>query len=248
MASSPLSAAVRQVVRKRSRLAGARSRVVAPKERNPDIEEPACASTSSPCSPIGALEGSRWPGGAQAMYTERYDRGMTELEKGPQGRRRGSSARASASSARHSSCSAIRASTAPAWTSSARWPGCRGERPTSTSPARTNSSPSTCAESIPTSCPECSTAPTSRPANDSSLPSRAPRPDTRHHAPVPLHRGGRRDPRPPAPRNPVRTRLQESRRRAARRNQPRSLRHQPRTARRATGAAHRWRLCPDPGS
>src|ERR1700693_1319070 len=27
------------------------------------------------------------------MYTERYDRGMTELEKGPQGRRRGSSAR-----------------------------------------------------------------------------------------------------------------------------------------------------------
>src|SRR6202011_414489 len=34
----------------------------------------------------------------------------------------------------------------------------------------------TCADSIPTSCPECSTAPTSRPANDSSPPSTCPRP------------------------------------------------------------------------
>ena len=82
----------------------------------------------------------------------------------------------SASSARHSNCSANRASTAPAWTSSARWPRCPSARPTSTSPARTSSSPNTCAGSIPTSCPGCSTAPTSRPANDSSLLSRCPRP------------------------------------------------------------------------
>src|SRR6202522_2937505 len=88
-------------------------------------------------------------------------------------------ARASASSARHSNCSAIRASTAPAWTSSARRPRFRSARPTSTSPARTNSSPNTCADSIPTSRAECSTAPTSRPANDSSLPSRSPRPGHR---------------------------------------------------------------------
>ena len=179
------------------------------------------------------------------MYTDRYPTGyaggMTELEKGPQAGA-AAGARASASSARHSSCSAIRASTAPAWTNSARWPRCPSARPTSTSPARTNSSPNTCADSIPTSWPECSTAPTSRPANDSSPPSRSPRP----LPPVPLHRGGRRNPRPSAPRTPVRTRLQESLRRAAHRNRPRSRRHQPRTARRTTGAAPRWRLGPHP--
>ena len=59
----------------------------------------------------------------------------------------------------------------------------------------------------------------------------------RVHAPVPLHRGGRRTPRPPAPRIPVRTRLQDRHRRAAHRNRPRSRRHRPRTTRRTTGAA-----------
>jgi hypothetical protein len=82
------------------------------------------------------------------------------------------------------------------WTTSVRWPKCPSARPTSTSPARTNSSPNTCADSIPTSCPECSTAPTSRPANDSVPPSTCPRP--RPYAPyiaaaVELH-----DPQHPA--------------------------------------------------
>ena len=71
--------------------------------------------------------------------------------------------------------------------------------------------------------------------------------DARVHAPVPLHRGGRRTPRPPAPRIPVRTRLQDRHRRAAHRNRPRSRRHQPRTTRRTTRAAHRRRLGPHPG-
>ena len=53
------------------------------------------------------------------------------------------------------------------------------------------------------------------------------------------------DPQHPA--SPIRTRLQESLRRAARRNRPRSRRRQPRTARRATGAAPRRRLGPHPG-
>ncbi|MGP3947111.1 TetR/AcrR family transcriptional regulator [Streptomyces sp. 6N106] len=48
-----------------------------------------------------------------------------------------------------------------------------------------------------------------------------------HHPPVPLHRRRRRAARPPAPRGPVRTRLQESRRRAARRHRPRSRRRRP---------------------
>ena len=42
----------------------------------------------------------------------------------------------SASSPHRSNCSAIKASTAPAWTSSARWPRCPSARFTSTSPAR----------------------------------------------------------------------------------------------------------------
>ena len=68
----------------------------------------------------------------------------------------------------------------------------------------------------------------------------------RLHAPVPLHRGGRRTPRPPTPRIPVRTRLQDRHRRAAHRNRPRSRRHQPRTTRRTTGATARRRLGPHP--
>ena len=147
----------------------------------------------------------------------------------------------SESSALHSSCSASRASTAPAWTNSAPWPRCPSARPTSTSPARTSSSPNTSADSIQTSCPECSTAPTSHLVNDSSLPSRcAPR------RPVPVHRGGRRTPRPPTPGVPVRTRVQDRHRRAAHRNRARSRRHRPGATRRTTGATHRRRFGPHP--
>lgn len=55
-----------------------------------------------------------------------------------------------------------------------RRPRCPSARPTSTSPARTNSSPNTCAGSTRPFCPACSTAPTSRPANGSSPPSTSP--------------------------------------------------------------------------
>ena len=66
-------------------------------------------------------------------------------------------------------------------------------------------------------------------------------------APVPVHRGGRRNPRPRPPRPRIRPRLQESLCRAVHRYRPRGRRHQPRTARRATGAAAGWRLGPHPG-
>jgi hypothetical protein len=52
---------------------------------------------------------------------------------------------------------------------------------------------------------------------------------------------------PQHPRIPVRARLQEGHRRAARRNRPRGRRRQPRTARRATRPAPRRRLGPHPG-
>ncbi|MFD0547520.1 TetR/AcrR family transcriptional regulator [Streptomyces mexicanus] len=71
--------------------------------------------------------------------------------------------------------------------------------------------------------------------------------DIPHHPPVPLHRRRRRTERPPAPRIPVRTRLQESRRRAVRRRRPRSRRRRPRTTRRAARAAPRRRRGPHPG-
>ena len=67
-----------------------------------------------------------------------------------------------------------------------------------------------------------------------------------HVAPVPVHRGGRRNPRPGPPGTRARPRLQEGLCRAAHRNRPRGRRHQPRTARRTTGAAPRWRLGPQP--
>ena len=70
--------------------------------------------------------------------------------------------------------------------------------------------------------------------------------DTGHHAPVPLHRGGRRDPRPSTSRIPVRTRLQEGHRRAAHRSRRRSRRHEPRTTTRTTGPAARPRRGPPP--
>ena len=82
------------------------------------------------------------------------------------------------------------------------------------------------------------------PANDSSPPSNIP---AGQAPPVPVHRGGRRNPRPAPPRTRTRPRLQEGLRRAAHRNGPRSRRHRPRTARRATGAAPGWRLGPQPG-
>src|SRR6187431_2336947 len=47
--------------------------------------------------------------------------------------------------------------------------------------------------------------------------------------------------------DPVRTRVQDRHRRAPHRNRPRGRRHRPRTTRRTTGAAHRRRLCPYPG-
>ncbi|MEK8226744.1 hypothetical protein NKG05_12555 [Oerskovia sp. M15] len=61
---------------------------------------------------------------------------MTELEKGREACA-AAGAHESESSTRHNSCSAIKASTAPVWTSSARWLRCPSARSTSTSPART---------------------------------------------------------------------------------------------------------------
>ena len=63
---------------------------------------------------------------------------------------------------------------------------------------------------------------------------------------MPVHRSGRRDPRPGPPRTRLRPRLQAGHRCAAHRDRPRGWRHQPRTARRATGAAPGWCLGPQP--
>src|SRR3954452_23031354 len=90
------------------------------------------------------------------------------------------------------------------------------------------------------------------PADDFSPPS-APPPRTpprrlRHRpAAVSVHRSGRRDPRPRPPGTRLRPRLQEGPCRAAHGDRPRGRRHQPRTARRATGAAPGWRRGSQPG-
>jgi hypothetical protein len=170
------------------------------------------------------------------MHTDRYHLGyarpMTELAARPCA---AVGARKSASSALHSSCFAIRASTAPAWISSARWQRVSKR----TLYQHFAGKDELIVDSIPTSCPRCSTAPTSHPR---ATPRRLRHP----RAPVSVHRGGRRDPEPGPSSAPTRPRLQEDLRGAAHRSGPRGRRRRPRAARRATGAAPGWRLGPQP--
>jgi hypothetical protein len=63
---------------------------------------------------------------------------------------------------------------------------------------------------------------------------------------LPIHRGGRRNPRPRPPGTHTRPRLQKRLRRPAHRHRPQGRRHQPRTTRRATGTAPGRCLGPQP--
>jgi len=184
------------------------------------------------------------------MYTGRYPTGyadvMTELEKGPQGRRRGRGARERILSASQQLfrdqginrtgmdqlCAAAQVSKRTAY-------------------QHFTGKDELVAEYLRRFDPDVTGGVFDRtdltPANDSSLPSKSPRPGhrtSRQCAPT-----SRRPSKSTilSTRTPVRTRLQESLCRAVRRNRPRSRRHQPRTARRATGTAPRWRLGPHPG-